>query len=91
MRIKTNLFPQPGPFHMDSCQIEKLIELSAGDFAALTANPLRDWPCIAENRNWMFIANGTTHCVLALGKGYLSLMVQYLKAIVFDSCGRSPL
>jgi hypothetical protein len=22
---------------------------------------------------------------------YLSLMVQYLKAIVFDSCGRSPL
>nr|WP_325213859.1 hypothetical protein [uncultured Oscillibacter sp.] len=69
MRIKTNLFSQPGPFHMDSCQIEKLIELSAGDFAALTANPLRDWPCIAENRNWMFIANGTTHCVLALGKG----------------------
>jgi len=69
MKIRANLLYEPGPFLMDSCQIEKILELSARDFSILVANPLCNWPCIVENRSHMFTGGGVVHCLLALEKG----------------------
>jgi len=69
MKIRANLLYDPGPFLMDSCQIEKVLELSARDFSRLVTNPLCNWPCIVENRSHMFTEGGVVHCLLALGKG----------------------
>ncbi len=69
MKIKANLLYEPSPFPMDDCQIEKVVELSASNFAALVTDPLCDRPCIAENRCHMFTEDGVIHCLLALGEG----------------------
>ncbi len=69
MKLKANLLYAPCPFPMDDCQIEKVVELSAEDFAALAGDPLRDWDCIVENRSHMFTEGGVVHCLLALGEG----------------------
>lgn len=69
MRYKANFQYKPNNFQMDDCQIEKVVDLSAGEFAALTVTPLRDHPAVAANRSCMFSENGVMHCLLALEQG----------------------
>jgi len=69
MKIKANLLYEPGPFPTDDCQIEKVAELSAEDFAALVDDPLWIWDIVEENRSHMFTEGGVIHCLLALGEG----------------------
>ena len=69
MKFKANFQYKPNNFQMDDCQIEKVVDLSASEFAALTVTPLRDHPAVAANRSCMFSENGVMHCLLALEQG----------------------
>ena len=69
MKYKANFQYKPNNFQMDDCQIEKVVDLSAAEFAALTVTPLRDHPAVAANRSCMFSENGVMHCLLALKQG----------------------
>ena len=69
MKFKANFQYKPNNFQMDDCQIEKVVDLSASEFAALTVTPLRDHPAVAANRSCMFSEDGVMHCLLALEQG----------------------
>ncbi len=69
MKMKADFKYKPGNFQMDDCQIEKVVELSREEFSALTVSPLRDQPCVADNKSCMFSKDGVLHCLLALGQG----------------------
>ncbi len=69
MKYKAIFQYKPINFQMDDCRIEKVVDLPAGEFAALTVTPLRDHPAVAANRSCMFSENGVMHCLLALGQG----------------------
>ena len=70
MKLKANFMYKPGNFQMDDCQVEKVVELSYGEFSALVTAPLVDQPFISENKEFMFSKDGVTHCLLALGQGH---------------------
>ncbi len=69
MKYKAIFQYKPINFQMDDCRIEKVVDLPAGEFAALTVTPLRDHPAVAANRSCMFSENDVMHCLLALGQG----------------------
>ena len=69
MKFKANFQYKANNFQMDDCQIEKVVDLSAGEFAALTVTPLRDHSAVADNRSCMFSEGGVMHCLLALEQG----------------------
>lgn len=68
MKMKANFLCKPSSFQMDDCQIERVVELSYGEFCDLKLAPLRDRTFIAENRDCMFSQDGVMHCLLALGE-----------------------
>lgn len=69
MKFKANFQYKPNNFQMDDCQIEKVIDLSAKEFAALMTNPLRDHPAVAANKDYMYSESGVMHCLLAMERG----------------------
>ena len=69
MKFKANFQYKANNFQMDDCQIEKVVDLSAGEVAALTTTPLRDHPAVAAYRSCMFSEGGVMHCLLALEQG----------------------
>jgi len=54
-----------------ACEIEKIVELTKGEYAQFYHAPLRDYPFIADNKNCMYVdENQTHHCLLVLGEGH---------------------
>jgi hypothetical protein len=70
MRINAHLYHKADDYRAEPCEIEKIIEVSKDEFAALYRNPLQDFDFIAENKSWMRCdEDGTSHCLLVLGEG----------------------
>lgn len=51
------------------CVIEKVIRLSAEEYAAFTQSLLHDYDFIEENRELMGEKDGVWHCLLVTGEG----------------------
>ena len=67
MKFKANFVEKPGNFHMDDCQIEKVVELTHEEFCKLKITPMEKQPFITENKSCMYSRDGILHCLLALG------------------------
>lgn len=70
MRLNAHLYHKADDYRAEACEIEKIIEISESEFAELYQAPLKSFPFIAENKDWMrHDESGVSHCLLVLGKG----------------------
>lgn len=68
MKIKGNPIYKPNNFQMDTWQVEKVIDLPTAEFDEFVTLPLRDYPFIAENKEFMYSEGGVIHGLLVLGQ-----------------------
>lgn len=71
MRIEADLQYHPASFppHLTTCQIEKVVELSDGEFSTLLQYPMREHRFIAENLSCIVDKGSVIHSLMALGQG----------------------
>ncbi len=71
MKFKAELNHRNRYTVLKDCVIEKTIRLPGDDFDAFSADLLRAWGFIRENRGSMFVDdNNTHHCLLITGDGH---------------------
>lgn len=68
MIVQAQLSRNPGGYPPPRCQVDKVVELPAGEFDDFLRNPLRDKAFITENKEVMFNDGRLAHCLLVLGR-----------------------
>lgn len=69
MRVNAYLQRKPDCLCTPVCQVEKVVELSATQFAEFLKAPLKDWTFIAENVALMRHDGERDHCLLIMEQG----------------------
>lgn len=68
MIVQAQLDRKPGGYPPPRCQVEKVVELPAGEFDDFLKNPLQDQAFITENKEVMYDDGHMAHCLLVLGR-----------------------
>lgn len=68
MIVQAQLDRKPGGYPPPRCQVDKVVELSAGEFDDFLKNPLQDKAFITENKEVMYNDGHMAHCLLVLGR-----------------------
>jgi hypothetical protein len=70
LNLNAHLYHKADDYRAEPCVVEKIVEVSKDEFAALYRNPLREFDFIRENKEGLRCdESGVNHCLLVLGEG----------------------